>query len=139
MSEFYNFKPLSEVDSLQEPTSATNILAVENGSVKQIPASAIGGSGGGNFIVTLDAVIGDDGLVITGADKTFTEIIEAAESGSVPFAYINLEGSLILMPMIMGVNDESDGMVAFATINPMGTGIIAVVGMPNGTWTLSGV
>lgn len=87
MSEVYNFKPLSEVDSLNEPTSATNILAVDGGKVKQIPASAIGGGGAGNFIVNV-AVAADDFSV--SADKTFVEMEAAIESGALPVAAVDL-------------------------------------------------
>ena len=86
MSEVYNFKPLSEVDSLNEPTSATNILAVDGGKVKQIPASAIGGGGAGNFIVNV--AVAADGFSVS-ADKTFVEMEAAIESGALPVAAVD--------------------------------------------------
>ena len=88
MSEVYNFKPLSEVEPLQEPTSATSILAVDGGKVKQIPASAVGGGGGGagNFIVNV-AVAADDFSV--SGDKTFVEMEAAIESGALPVAAVD--------------------------------------------------
>lgn len=87
MSEVYNFKPLSEVDPLNEPTSSTNILAVESGKVKQIPASAIGGGGAGNFIVNVALNVDD---FSASGDKTFVEMKAAIESGALPVVAIDL-------------------------------------------------
>ena len=89
MSEVYNFKPLSEVELLEEPGEGTTVLAVESGAVKQIPAAKLGGGGTGGFIVTaaLDVEVGG----ITGADKTFAEIMTAVEAGAFPV--LRLDGT----------------------------------------------
>ena len=137
MSEVFNFKPLSEVDTQEAPTETTTVLAVENGAVKQIPAGKFGGGGAGNFIVNLTAEMVDEAPAITAADKTFAEIIAAAESGSVPFARMSMLGQTLFIPMIAAVNDASEGMAAFAAINPMASGFLAVVCTVDDVWQMN--
>ena len=97
MSEVYKFKAMSQVETLEEPTGATTVLAVEDGAVKQIPAAKLGGSGGGYMvhgsIDTLDYSVS--------ADKTFAEIVAAVESGCAPVLLLSMETNRLLSPLIM--------------------------------------
>ena len=49
----YDFKRLSDVEVVAEPTESANVLIEENGVIKKAPKTAVGGVGGGE----LDAII----------------------------------------------------------------------------------
>ena len=44
-----NYKKITDVDVLAEASETTNVLVEENGSLKKVPAAAMGG-GNGNFV-----------------------------------------------------------------------------------------
>ncbi len=53
----YEFKRLSDVDVVAEPTETANVLIEENGVIKKAPKTAVGGAGG----IGWDAIINCDG------------------------------------------------------------------------------
>ena len=81
----YEFKKLSDVDVVAEPTESANVLIEENGVIKKAPKTAVGGSdGGGDFII--NATPGEGNISMTPytvmeIDKTFEEIVEAINGG----------------------------------------------------------
>lgn len=133
MSEVYNFKPLNEVESQAEPSDTTTLLAVDNGTVKQIPASAVGGSGG-SFIVETKF---DGGMQITSADKTYAEILEASQHGCVPFIRCSADESTgddgaFFAPLVIA--SPTEGMLMFCAF--VAEGLIAAVCAADDTWVL---
>lgn len=51
----YEFKKLSDVDVVSEPSEVANVLIEENGVIKKAPKTAVGGSGaGGTTILSYD-------------------------------------------------------------------------------------
>jgi len=102
MSEVYKFKAMSQVETLEEPTDATTVLVVENGTVKQIPAVAVGGNGG--YMVRATLAID---YSIT-ADKLYTEIVAAVKAGCAPVLYLATPDAseFYLIPLV-GSNDEA--------------------------------
>jgi len=125
MSEVYKFKAMSQVETLEEPTDATTVLAVEDGAVKQIPAAKLGGGGGymvHGSIDTLDYSVS--------ADKTFAEIVAAVENGCVPVLGLADESNINLIPLVM-VSEES---VMFQMYT--GEALLGIVCTSDNEWAL---
>ena len=134
MSEVYNFTPLSEVETQESATDTTKILAVDNGTVKQIPASAVGGSGGGSFIVETKF---DETMQIISADKTYAEIVAASQNGCVPFVRCTAVESIgddgaFFLPLAMASTTEGTLMFCGFIME----GFVAAVCMSDDTWVL---
>lgn len=72
----YEFKKISNVEVVAEPTESANVLIEENGVIKKAPKTAVGG--GEIFIINAnfeeDMETGEDKVTL---DKTFDEIKEA--------------------------------------------------------------
>jgi hypothetical protein len=51
------FKKLSDVEVIAEPTESANVLIEENGVIKKAPKTAVGGAGGGAYIICLDGSV----------------------------------------------------------------------------------
>ena len=69
------FKKLSDVEVVAEPTESANVLIEENGVIKKAPKTAVGGGGGGYFVasdMSNNAVIASDGLYDTLVESLFT-------------------------------------------------------------------
>ena len=49
-----NYKKIVDVDVLAEASESTNVLVEENGSLKKVPASAVGGSGGNDYVIEFE-------------------------------------------------------------------------------------
>lgn len=54
----YEFKRLSDVEVVAEPTESANVLIEENGVIKKAPKTAVGGAGGGgeepDMVITVE-------------------------------------------------------------------------------------
>jgi hypothetical protein len=60
-----DFKRLSDVEVVAEPTESANVLIEENGVIKKAPKTAVGGAGGSSahwVMYTNDGIIASDGL-----------------------------------------------------------------------------
>lgn len=101
MSEVYKFKAMSQVETLEEPTETTTVLAVEDGAVRQVPAAKLGGGGSGGYMVR--AAIDVSNYSVT-ADKTYAEIVAAVEAGCAPVLYLAaMDGEFYLIPLVVAV------------------------------------
>jgi hypothetical protein len=89
------FKRLSDVEVVAEPTESANVLIEENGVIKKAPKTAVGGAGGSD---TPDMVIGvtqhsansievnnDNASIIEGS---MDAVFEAIRSGRTPIVKI---------------------------------------------------
>lgn len=132
MSEVYNFKPLSEVEVQEEPTDATTVLAVEDGTVKQIPAGKFGGGAAG-FLVAL--TLGSSDMEIASADKTFMEVLTAVETGAYPVARLYVPNTGFLYAPILQVM-PGEGVVFL--VDAFGT-TMQIVCTADDTWMLQPV
>lgn len=47
----YNFKSIADVEVVEKPVDTANVLIEEDGVVKKAPMSAVGGAGGGHWIM----------------------------------------------------------------------------------------
>jgi len=133
MSEVYNFKPLSEVELLEEPGEGATVLAVDNGAVKQIPAAKLGG-GTGSFIVT--AALDPETGSVTGADKTFAEIMAAIEAGAFPVFRLDgtsLGQGYVYLP-VMQVASEGIAFGGFVLES-----YAAIICTPDNQWAMQGL
>lgn len=76
------FKKLSDVEVVAEPTESANVLIEENGVIKKAPKTAVGGAGTGNFVVISMPYIEEADIdtfsIIEGAvcNKTYDEVVE---------------------------------------------------------------
>lgn len=105
MSEVYQFKAMSQVETLEAPTDGTTLLAVESGTVRQIPAARLGGGGGYMVRAMVDITTGS-----LSADKSYEEIVAAVEAGCAPVLYISAgEETFYLLPLVM----MESGMLIF--------------------------
>ena len=69
----YNFKSIADVEVVEKPTNAANVLIEENGVVKKAPKSAVGGAGGGGLYVCFN----EDNWTITHAPDDLYNTIKA--------------------------------------------------------------
>lgn len=93
------FKRLSDVEVVAEPTESANVLIEENGVIKKAPKTAVGGAGGGYDAVIDLGVFSDTtslsdltgGSVPAGTVKMITEKINAGEmpklQGKIAYSY----------------------------------------------------
>lgn len=103
MSEVYKFKAMSQVETLEEPTETTTVLAVEDGAVRQVPAAKLGGGGSGGYMVR--AAIDVSNYSVT-ADKTYAEIMAAVEAGCAPVLYLAaMDGEFYLLPLVTAMEN----------------------------------
>lgn len=72
----YEFKKLSDVDVVAEPTESANVLIEENGVIKKAPKTAVGGDGEVFIKFNVDL---NEGTV--SCDSSFNEIVEAFSNG----------------------------------------------------------
>lgn len=57
------FKRLSDVEVIAEPTESANVLIEENGVIKKAPKTAVGGGGDdGNYFISFDGDRWDDSI-----------------------------------------------------------------------------
>ena len=76
------FKRLSDVEVVVEPTESANVLIEENGVIKKAPKTTVGGANNGGFIVIdmpmMEPTDADAGDLIPGmtCNKTFDEVVE---------------------------------------------------------------
>lgn len=56
----YEFKRLSDVEIVETPADATNVLIEENGVIKKAPKTAVGGSGEATTVIKIVADSWDD-------------------------------------------------------------------------------
>lgn len=88
------FKRLSDVEVVAEPTESANVLIEENGVIKKAPKTAVGGAGGaGGYVWTLtegDYTIDEDTLQITVTASYDDALKVLDEGGSV---YVNMPNS----------------------------------------------
>ena len=128
MSEVYRFKAMSQVEVLEAPTGGTTLLAVEDGAVKQVPASAVGGSGSYMVRLTIDLTTG-----AMSADRTYEEIAAAVEDGCAPVLYISAgEGMFYLLPLVM----MESGVLVFMMF--MGETPMSVTCTQENVWAIGG-
>jgi hypothetical protein len=90
------FKKLSDVEVVAEPTETANVLIEENGVIKKAPKTAVGGGAGGNFVVIsipyVQEMDVDSTDIIEGAtcNKTFDEVLEMYCSGEIDLAVLRM-------------------------------------------------
>ena len=71
LNEPLEFKKLSDVEVVAEPTETANVLIEEDGVIKKAPKTAVGGAGGGTHYICID----ENGNV-NAPDGIYEEIIE---------------------------------------------------------------
>lgn len=87
------FKKLSDVEVVAEPTESANVLIEENGVIKKAPKTAVGGGMGGSLM--LYPYVDDNGTHI---DRTYDEIKDVLDNGGV-----------VLMSTLQMVIDDMGG------------------------------
>lgn len=116
------FKRLSDVEVVAEPTETANVLIEENGIVKKAPKSAVCGGMGGSLMVK---ALVDQEAGTTSFDRTYDEIKEVLDNGGVVLlnqlsVTIALDGGFVpdmvintAWPLYFGmlVETEDDGEV----------------------------
>ena len=81
----YEFKKLSDVEVVAEPTESANVLIEEDGVIKKAPKTAVGGAGGIGWDAIIEIV--DDHTVVdnfTLVEGSFNSIQQKALSGEKP-------------------------------------------------------
>lgn len=78
------FKRLSDVEVVAEPTESANVLIEENGVIKKVPKTTVGG-GEPDMVITLTGcavwdIISTDVVTITSG--TYTDVVEKIWSGT---------------------------------------------------------
>ena len=83
------FKRLSDVEVVAEPTESANVLIEEDGVIKKAPKTAVGGVGGNN-IIAVTFTRKTDGSIIS--SMTYDEIVGAAQTGAFIYGIEMYEG-----------------------------------------------
>lgn len=99
----YEFKRLSDVEVVTEPTESANVLIEENGVIKKAPKTAVGGAGGGGE--EPDMVITVEG----GSNRTVTSVTYDITEGSVDNVFNAVrEGRypVVIIRYHSGANDD---------------------------------
>ena len=83
------FKRLSDVEVVAEPTESANVLIEENGVIKKAPKTAIGGAGGGEIPDMVITVSGGVGVEVNSANTVVTSgsvsnVLDAIRAGRQP-------------------------------------------------------
>lgn len=87
------FKKLSDVEVVAEPTKSANVLIEEDGVIKKAPKTAVGG-GADNFVIIsipyVQDVMEEGPNFIEGAtcNKTYDEVIEMYCAGEIDCAFV---------------------------------------------------
>ena len=81
----YEFKKISNVEVVAEPTDSANVLIEENGVIKKAPKTAVGGAGGDSTFV-IHGTPGEGNVpmmsyTVMNIDRTFDEIVVAINEG----------------------------------------------------------
>lgn len=108
MAEQFEFTKLSEVPIVETASEEANVLLEENGTIRRVPKTEVGGSG--MFVVnvtdnTADAKAKTSLAVSFIADKTFNEITEAINRGENVVLKINIEGCDLIIPLVCTLLD----------------------------------
>lgn len=86
----YNFKSIADVEVVEKPTDAANVLIEENGVIKKAPKTAVGGASGGSvepdmviaISVSPDVKITAENYVIE--HGSVSSVLTAINEGRVP-------------------------------------------------------
>lgn len=92
------FKKLSDVEVVAEPTESANVLIEENGVIKKAPKTAVGGGMGGSLM--LYPYNGDNNE--PRVDRTYDEIKDVLDNGGV----VLMSELPIVIAMAGGFNPE---------------------------------
>lgn len=111
------FKKLSDVEVVAEPTESANVLIEEDGVIKKAPKTAVGG-GAGNFVIVsiphVEPMDVDASDIIEGAtcNKTYDEVIEMYCAGEIDCAFIKTIGTgsgsltFMIVDQVVALNEE---------------------------------
>lgn len=86
------FKRLSDVEVVAEPTESANVLIEENGVIKKAPKTAVGGAGGeADLVIRIDAHIEDATInsisIVSGSVEA---VYDTFESGEFPIVEVEV-------------------------------------------------
>ena len=90
-----NYKRITDVDVLTEASEVTNVLVEENGSLKKVPASSLGG-GNGNFLIIrykmeiAPVSLDSDPVGVYLANMTFAEFDKILLANELAGMYLNI-------------------------------------------------
>jgi N-methylhydantoinase B/oxoprolinase/acetone carboxylase alpha subunit len=112
-----------------------NVLCVENGELKQKPASNLGGSGGGYVIhIPLEDIkTQTDSLVaieLTQSRDDFAELLYNGGSVWLDMSALGVQGAVVVT-----MYGWEDGVLNLMTMIFFGNLMMIQVTCPNGTWT----
>ena len=116
----FEFKKLSDVEVVAEPTESANILIEDNGVIKKAPKNAIGGAGGttgGAAIITY--TVDGNSVYLDGESVNFYDMLEAWESGAILRVKIVNDYDDPLYGTVLGFEiahtDDGDGFIVYYT------------------------
>ena len=132
MSEVYQFKAMSQVESLDAPDSGTTILAIDSGIVKQIPAAKIGGSGGGGYRIS--GFLDEATYGVVDVDRSYEEIAGAVIGGAAPHLFLQApDGEESTIAYIFPMVGFADGLMIFQVV--FNGGVLEVTCTSDNEWT----
>lgn len=106
------FKRLADVDIVETANDTDKVLIEQNGEIKRVPKTEVGGSGGNTLIIT-HAAITDPTITdfIFNANMTLTEAIEAFNKQELTncIVYAATPEGIMCLPAIMGNMTPSVG------------------------------
>lgn len=86
------FKRLSDVEVVAEPTESANVLIEENGVIKKAPKTAVGGAGGMEPDMIVDVVYYEETATIV--KGSYDELLSLCQSNGFPKVVLNIYGDL---------------------------------------------
>ena len=99
----YEFKRLSDVETVETAGSTANVLLEENGAIKKVPKSQFGSAGGGAGALAdmPDVVILTATATTLSANKTFAEILSMILANTVSYAaYCGMGDGYMILPVL---------------------------------------
>lgn len=90
----YEFKRLSDVEVVAEPSESANVFIEENGVIKKAPKTAVGGGGSAEWDAVIDAIEGGSGYfssmeLVSGDFESLKEKIFAGAFPNVLVRYLD--------------------------------------------------
>ena len=87
------FTRLAEVDIVETANDTDKVLIEQNGKIKRVPKTEVGGGGGGNVLI----VVGNAETETFEANMTLTEAIAALHNGELSNAVVHMSQQGMLM------------------------------------------
>ena len=123
------YKKITEVELIEEPSEGSTVLAEENGALKRVPYEKVGG-GGGTETVWLDQSVTDGSIT---PSHTYAQVTTMLDANEFPTVVLRVNADGIVMVAAQHIQYLTSMKVLLVFISMYAT--IRVDWYPDGTLT----